>query len=174
MPMAPPWPTGLWAYVGGAAAGHGEGSWGVPRDGIEKPRARRWWGRPSAWSGLGALGAVGERARCGSARMRLPWCAGSAWKKAAYAVAGYRWLSPASLSPTLIVCPRHYCVSGGLSPPAAPLPPPLTCRGGCFFLLLPLTPLGGQVVTDDCSRTRSRLAFSASAVASFAGELSFW
>ena len=25
-----------------------------------------------------------------------------------------------------------------------------------------------------CSRTRSRLAFSASAVASFAGELSFW
>ena len=41
MPMAPPWPTGLWAYVGGAAAGHGEGSWGVLRDAVEKPRARR-------------------------------------------------------------------------------------------------------------------------------------
>ena len=39
----------------------------------------------------------------------LPWCAGSAWKlleKAAYAVATYRWLSPASFSSTLIVCPR--------------------------------------------------------------------
>ena len=36
-------------------------------------------------------------------------CAGSAWKlleKAAYAVAGCRWLSPASLLLTPIVCPR--------------------------------------------------------------------
>ena len=56
-----------WAYVGGAAAGHGEGSWGVLRDAAKKPRARRWWGRPSAWSGFGALVAVGEWARCGSA-----------------------------------------------------------------------------------------------------------
>ena len=44
-----------WAYVGGAAAGHGEGSWGVLRDAVEKPRARRWWGRPDPWSSLGAL-----------------------------------------------------------------------------------------------------------------------
>ena len=44
-----------WAYVGGAAAGHGEGSWGVLRDAVETPRARRWWGRPGPWSSLGAL-----------------------------------------------------------------------------------------------------------------------
>ena len=30
-----------WAYVGGAAAGHGKGPWGVLRDAVEKPRARR-------------------------------------------------------------------------------------------------------------------------------------
>ena len=33
----------------------GKGPWGVLRDAVEKPRARRWWGRLGPWFGLGAL-----------------------------------------------------------------------------------------------------------------------
>ena len=47
--------------------------------------------------------------------------------------------SPLSFAPTISVSWAAFLR------PAAPLPPPLTCRGGCLFLLLPLTGWFGQV-----------------------------
>ena len=64
---------------------------------------------------------------------------------AGYAVAGYRWLSPASFSSTLIVCPHHQCVSGGLSPPRRASATASNVPRWLSALLLPLTGWFGQV-----------------------------
>ena len=116
MAIAPPWPTGLGRMSEGPRPAMARAH-GVFSEMPPRNRAL----------GDGGAGLVHGPWK----RLHMRWLAAAGSRR-------HLSLSRLSFAPAIRVSRAAFLH------PAAPLPPPLTCRGGCLFLLLPLTPMGGQ------------------------------